>query len=71
MNLDLVSFSKHFQSQFERDYNDDVYDTEEDLIKAYKFVLSILVSNDIITIMQSAEISDKLHKQMLYFKEWY
>ena len=71
MNLDIISFSKAFQSQFERDYNEDVYDTEEDLIKAYKFVLSTLVSNDIITIMQSAEIIDKLHKQMLYFKEWY
>lgn len=71
MNLDIISFSKDFQASFERDYNDDVYDTEEDLIKAYKFVLSTLVSNDIITIMQSAEISDKLNKQMLYFKEWY
>lgn len=58
-------------NSFQKDYNDDVYDTEEDLLKAYKFVLSTLVSNDIITIMQSAEISDKLNKQMLYFKEWY
>ena len=71
MNLDIISFSKAFESQFERDYNNDVYDTDDDLIKAYKFVLSTLVSNDIITILQSAEISDKLHKQMLYFKEWY
>ncbi len=71
MSFNIISFSRAFQSQFERDYNDDVYDTDEDLLKAYKFVLSTLVSNNIITILQSAEISDKLHKQMLYFKEWY
>jgi hypothetical protein len=71
MNINITSFSKAFQSQFERDYNEDVYDTEEDLVKAYKLVLSVLVNNNIITILQSAEINDKLHRQMLYFKEWY